>query len=237
MLYPHKERQSRFTLIELLVVIAIIAILAAMLLPALSKAREKARTISCVSNMKQLGTGNMMYCQDFADYIPVVYGSNGSYGSSGIGPWWWELLEDGYIGDKKIFRCPTNPTGILSDWHRTLGNSGNGTAVAPADHYLHYVAFQRHNYANGSGDWSSRTIGSFKTPSAQIIYGEFSQAYSHWCPNCNNSQENVANFIRDKNLHNRIMNSTMADGHVEGVPYLKLASSDDGGNLVGHDQF
>ncbi len=65
-----EKRRNCFTLIELLVVISIIAILAALLLPALNKAREKAQTIACLGNLRQVARGVLIYCGDFNEWIP-----------------------------------------------------------------------------------------------------------------------------------------------------------------------
>ena len=71
MTYRHRSQTSAFTLIELLVVIAIIAILAAILFPVFAQAREKARSISCLNNLKQIGTAMQLYAQDYDEGMPT----------------------------------------------------------------------------------------------------------------------------------------------------------------------
>jgi prepilin-type N-terminal cleavage/methylation domain-containing protein len=116
--------RAAFTLIELLVVIAIIAILAAILFPVFAQARERARQISCVSNMKQLGLAVMMYAQDYDETYPLT----ANYGVAPDPTIWPEALQP-YIKNQGVFNCPSaSGAGYAVNWaqrgYASIGMTG-----------------------------------------------------------------------------------------------------------------
>ena len=142
MYLSHKKvRKSAFTLIELLVVIAIIAILAAILFPVFARARENARRASCMSNLKQIGLGFMMYIQDYDEKFPRVtlgYIDSTTPGRENVPLGWADALQP-YIKSTQVFQCPSETTGpnsnpVYNNWSYTdywmnRRLSGEGQAV------------------------------------------------------------------------------------------------------------
>jgi prepilin-type N-terminal cleavage/methylation domain-containing protein/prepilin-type processing-associated H-X9-DG protein len=113
-------RRQGFTLIELLVVIAIIAILAAILFPVFAQARAKARAISCLSNVKQIGLSSLMYAQDYDEtLVPAgnryahqnvpCFNGNSNYNSNPRAWVDWEIPLLAYTKNVDIFKCPDRP--------------------------------------------------------------------------------------------------------------------------------
>jgi len=142
----HRSGRTRgFTLIELLVVIAIIAILAAILFPVFAQAREKARAISCVSNLKNAGTAVLMYIQDYDENMPF-YETAPPPGATAAQRNFWFVQINPYLKANKIYSCPSLAVGGTSFEvmpNRVAGYGVNYQHVFPnyTDATVSYAAF------------------------------------------------------------------------------------------------
>jgi prepilin-type processing-associated H-X9-DG protein/prepilin-type N-terminal cleavage/methylation domain-containing protein len=209
-------RRNVFTLIELLVVIAIIAILAAMLLPALAKAREKARQISCTSNLKQIQLAWIMYADENNGAMAPAF----DYPAGSTWDWMDYIMP--FCGnDSKVANCPSEATGnsvyagiVAANWTMGYGTSSAGWSGS----------LNAHSGPGVAGYWGG-TITLLKAPSecfsaadSTSFNGVPDGAYPYmvfWSLPAN----------PPKPRHNDGSNFAFTDGHVQWVGYADATTS------------
>ncbi|MFN4226716.1 MAG: prepilin-type N-terminal cleavage/methylation domain-containing protein [Candidatus Ratteibacteria bacterium] len=197
-----KKKISGFTLIELLVVIGIVAILAGILLPALNKAREKARQATCTNNLKQIYIALEIYANDNEDFYPFCQGTcfwqTGNINPPYPGyPGWTEQLYP-YVKNKKIYRCPTYPV--------------------KNDEFSYFLS-ARAAYIDAGNQRAATNRKKIRFPSAFVLAGD--NQYKNFSVNDNDKDDysqNCLSWIETqshwKPYHLGGLNVLFADGHV-----------------------
>lgn len=203
-----------FTLIELLVVIAIIAILAAILFPVFAQAREKARMTACLSNLKQIGTGTMMYVQDFDEHYPntVAWGRTwtGVYTVTPSNPQSYLYLPDlinPYVKNTGVWFCPSIGQASSTPFGWNIAQNGSSYIWNHQTNSCNLC-----NPAQGAYNVTGSNIASVAAPASAPLVWDI----PYW-----------GAWVGSMSFHNNGLNVTYADGHAKWVGGIDVKNNED----------
>ncbi len=211
------RKKSGFTLIELLVVIAIIAILAAILFPVFARAREKARQTSCLSNLKQIGLGALMYAQDYDGFFPTMYWTPVAGYDSGVSRGGITVLDavQPYVKNAQIWRCPSSSEVIYT----------HTNSVQQVSNYMFscYVVLNGgatnrallHNSFSGNTGRTDYPGPYTFDPANVMLMSEYPGTYRTWVPYWGTTNPTP---------HNEGQNMLFGDGHAKWMSRSNLIS-------------
>ncbi len=238
-------RQFAFTLIELLVVIAIIAILAAILFPVFAQAKEAAKRTSCLSNTKQEGLGMLMYCNDYDDVVPSIFGARGGNTSYELD---WYVQTYPYVKNQNLFLCPDR-----NEWELAGGAGGNcsdsngGAAFNTTGECVGYgynwafASFMGSGLLNGrvnTSQWkvnSGKSTTQFASTAQMIAFGDTGDS-----PRYTICTDYINQYYDDRKKsdlrHGGRFNMAFVDGHAKLMNFnagINPAVSQNGGTTFG----
>jgi prepilin-type processing-associated H-X9-DG protein/prepilin-type N-terminal cleavage/methylation domain-containing protein len=221
------RRRLAFTLIELLVVIAIIAILAGMLLPALARAKTKAKSTGCINNGRQLGLAFLFYADDNGEHLPDLYTKAWlGNGPEAGGDWWFQTLSKSkYITantvSNQVWRCPA----VTEKEIQTIFGArweGYGPVESTIIRYAYLGA-------NGTSPWGSQKLSVINRPSELWLMGDtgipkvagrepgggYLTEIVTFPPDVKSGWTTFVPMKQPACRHNLRANVTFVDGHVE----------------------